>query len=159
MFAFICSFISTSKKVINVLVLYLSQVQIPVFSVTMSKHNKRARTEYERKRRQAQKLKKKKAKQEQINLQEANEKKIVNENISEGYSSSIKMSDTESQTTAESPFHNSSDQKSATSSNFSVRSSRSFSWERAQATDPLLVKWEEYKLLQTRIQKIKQHKF
>ena len=75
--------------------------------------------------------------------------KVDNETENNSSSSSSNQSCTNS------PFHVSNNNSVA----YSARSSASFSWERAHATDPLLVKWEEYKLLQRRINKIKRLKF
>lgn len=111
---------------------------------------------------QPKKWKKREAKQDKSSLSvdkhlNNDKKPEIHENTLSDQSSSLTFSDAGSQTTIESPFHVSNEQSSA--SNFSVKSSKSVSWEQLHATDPLLVKWEEYKLLQKRIQKIRRHKF
>lgn len=68
----------------------------------------------------------------------------------------------ESNATCRSPFHMSITTSSSNNSKYSKcskHSVKSFSWERAEATDPLLVRWREYRLLRSRLSKIERHKF
>lgn len=82
------------------------------------------------------------------------DKQSVNNSLTE---SELDQSSTGTISSIKSPFHNSC----GSSRNFkvSIQSNRSFSFERAEATDPLLVRWEEYKMLQTRLAKIKRLTF
>lgn len=68
----------------------------------------------------------------------------------------------ESNDTCRSPFHMSTTTSSSNNSKYSKcskHSVKSFSWERAEAIDPLLVRWREYRLLRSRLSKIERQTF
>jgi hypothetical protein len=76
----------------------------------------------------------------------------ISQHESEAGSGSVQESNMRSR----SPFHISSTSSWSESSKQSVKSC---SWERAEATNPLLVRWRECKLLKTRINRIERLKF
>lgn len=144
----------------------------------MGKHNKTKREEYQRKRKQVQKEKRKLSQESKMcnsysqtehevqhNFNDVSRHQTHIENKmfqSDQESSFINDLSSQNNESVESPFHvsTSSSKVSKRTSFFSRRSDhKSFSWERVEATDPLLVKWEEYKMIQKRIHQIKTRTF
>lgn len=65
-----------------------------------------------------------------------------------------------STSTVESPFHlSSADNLLSKQTENTLKSVRSFSWDVAESTDPLLVRWQELKMLNRRIKTIRNQKF
>jgi hypothetical protein len=124
----------------------------------MGRHEKEKRKAFAKRRKMTQKKKNKFSKDTSETKNNCNNShEIQNLDEKEECTSTFSSSSNDSHATEKSPFHISSE--SGYSAKQPTMKPKEFSWERAESTDPLLVRWQEFKMLKTRLNRIKNLKF
>lgn len=123
----------------------------------MGKHNKEKGKNFKNKRKKSQELKK---------LKNKNRSDLQKKEMSSQTETSVNTTPTNSTpstcstSTVKSPFHlSSTDNLFSKQTGNTLKPVRSFSWDLAESTDPLLVRWHELKMLIRRLKTIRNQKF
>lgn len=139
------------------MVLVLGSILLNRFLI-MGRHEKEKRKAFEKRRKMTQKKKNKFSKDTIVTKNNSNNSHEIQQlDETEEYTSTCSSSSNDSHVTEKSPFHISSE--SGYSAKQPTMKPKEFSWEKAESTDPLLVRWQEFKMLKTRLNRIKNLKF